>query len=296
MAVGSDVLHAHMPDPMSALAVWVTRPSARLVLHWHSDVIRQRRAMKLYRPLQTWLLRRSDAIIATSRAYLEASEPLQPWKHKVRVIPIGIADRESCADREKVDAIRQRFAGKHIVFALGRMTYYKGFEQLVDAAALLPPEAAVLIGGTGNRLCHLAEQVAQRGLGDRVHLLGDISDLELPSYFAACDVFCLPSTGRAEAFGIAMIEAMMMGKPVVAADIPGSGVPWINVDGVTGLNVPVRQPAALAGALALLMSNDELRQRMGHAARRRYLDEFTAERMTQRTIDLYRQSMKGPLG
>jgi rhamnosyl/mannosyltransferase len=73
-------------------------------------------------------------------------------------------------------------------------------------------------------------------------------------------------------------------------------VPWINVDGVTGLNVPVRQPAALAGALALLMSNDELRQRMGHAARRRYLDEFTAERMTQRTIDLYRQSMRGPLG
>jgi len=296
MAPGSDVLHAHMPDPMSALALWITRPNARIVLHWHSDVIRQRHAMRLYRPLQTWLLRRADAIIATSQAYLEASEPLRPWKHKVRIIPIGVADRHAGTDNATIATIRQRFAGKRIVFALGRMAHYKGFDLLVDAASLLPPDITVLIGGTGDLQGHLAEKVAQLGLEGKVQLLGNIADPELPSYFAACDVFCLPSTGRAEAFGIAMVEAMMMGKPVVAADIPGSGVPWINVDGVTGLNVPVRQPPALAGALLLLLSNPALLQRMGLAARQRYLDEFTAERMTQRTIDLYRQSLQGPLG
>ena len=296
MAPGSDVLHAHMPDPMSALALWITRPNARIVLHWHSDVIRQRHAMKLYRPLQTWLLRRSDAIIATSQAYLEASEPLQPWKHKVRIIPIGVADRHGSTEGATIAAIRQRFVGRRIVFALGRMAHYKGFDLLVDAASLLPPDITVLIGGTGDLQGHLAEKVAQLGLEGKVQLLGNIADPELPSYYAACDVFCLPSTGRAEAFGIAMVEAMMMGKPVVAADIPGSGVPWINVDGVTGLTVPVRQPPALAGALLLLLSNPALLQRMGLAARQRYLDEFTAERMTQRTIDLYRQSLQGPLG
>lgn len=87
-----------------------------------------------------------------------------------------------------------------------------------------------------------------------------------------------------------MVEAMMMGKPVVAADIAGSGVPWINVPGATGFNVPMGQPGTLAEAVSLFLGDPDLRHRMGTAARRRYLDEFTADLMTQRAIALYRQS------
>lgn len=282
-----DVLHLHMPDPMAALALYLVRPRCRVVVHWHSDVIRQRKALKLYGPLQTWLLARADAIVATSQAYVDASAPLQPWRSKVQVIPIGISDSHFRADHVRAAEIRRQYRGRKLVFSLGRMTYYKGFDVLIEAAAALPDDTAVLIGGTGELIDRFRADVARRGLAGKVHLLGEIPEADLPSHFEACDVFCLPSKSRSEAYGIAMVEAMMMGKPIVAADIAGSGVPWVNEPGVTGLNVPVGQPAALAHALAQLLADAPLRQRFGGAARRRYLDEFTAERMTARTIELY---------
>jgi len=131
--------------------------------------------------------------------------------------------------------------------------------------------------------------VARRGLAGKVHLPGHIADDDLPSHFEACDVFCMPSTVRAEAYGVAMLEAMVMGKPVVACDIDGSGVPWVNVHGETGFNVPVSQPKALADALRRVLEDEPLRKRLGAAARQRYLDDFGAALMAQRTVDLYRR-------
>jgi len=282
-----DVVHVHMPDPMAALAVWAARPAARVVVHWHSDVIRQRLALKLYEPLQHWLLGRADAIVATSEAYAQSSTLLQAWRGKVNVIPIGISDNRSLACSEKAAAIRQRFRRRKIVFSLGRMTYYKGFDVLIEAAAALPDDSVVVIGGDGELLDHYRTMVARRGLAGKVHLLGHINDDDLPSHFEACDVFCMPSTVRAEAYGVAMVEAMVMGKPIVATDIGGSGVPWVNVDGLTGFNVPVGQVEPLANALVRLLDDKPLRTRLGEAARRRYLQEFNAELMTRKTIDLY---------
>lgn len=293
MARAADVVHLHMPDPMAAAAFWTARPRSALVVHWHSDVIRQRLALRVYEPLQRWLLDRADAIIATSPPYAEASAALAPFLHKVQVIPIGISDNRPEACSVKAQALRRRFGGRRIVFALGRMTYYKGFDVLIDAAALLPDDCAVLIGGDGELLETYRAQVVARGLSDRVHLLGHVNDADLASHFEACDVFCMPSTVRAEAYGVAMVEAMVMSKPIVATDIAGSGVPWVNRHGCTGLNVPVRQPAALADALHELLADAALARRLGAAARRRYEEEFHAGLMTQRTLDLYRR-LAGP--
>ena len=289
MARRADLLHVHMPDPMAAAALWLSRPTLPLVVHWHSDVVRQRIALKAYEPLQSWLLRRAQAIVATSEAYAEASYVLQAWRGKVAVIPIGISDNRGHGCSNKAVAIRQRFRRRKLVFSLGRMTYYKGFEVLIDAAASLPDDCAVLIGGDGELLDHYRTMVTRRGLAGKVHLPGHIADADLPSHFEACDVFCMPSTVRAEAYGVAMLEAMVMGKPVVACDIDGSGVPWVNVHGETGFNVPVSQPKALADALRRVLEDEPLRKRLGAAARQRYLDDFGAALMAQRTVDLYRR-------
>lgn len=289
MSAGADVVHLHMPDPMAAAAFWAVRPRAKLVVHWHSDVVRQRRALRLYEPLQNWLLRRADAIIATSRPYAEASAALAPWRAKVEVIPIGISDHRPRVSAARVEALRTRYGGRRIVFALGRMTYYKGFDVLIDAARRLVDDCVVLIGGEGDLLAGCRERVAALGLEGKVHLLGHVSPGELPTHLAACDVFCMPSTVRAEAYGVAMVEAMAMGRPIVATDIAGSGVPWVNVHGRTGLNVPVRDPAALTDALHALLADEALRRRMGEAARRRYENEFSAELMTRRVLQLYRR-------
>lgn len=289
MARGAQIVHVHMPDPMAAAAVWAARPRARLVLHWHSDVIRQRRALKAYEPLQNWLLARADAIIATSPPYAESSAPLRAWRDKVTVVPIGISDNHSTACSIKAAAIRQRYHGRRIVFALGRMTYYKGFDVLIDAAAALSDDCAVLVGGDGELLEHYRSKVARRGLAGKVHFLGHINDDDLASHFEACDIFCMSSTLRAEAYGVAMVEAMVMGKPIVATDIEGSGVPWVNQHGRTGLNVPAGNPEALTAALHELLADDTRREALGAAARARYESEFGAQRMTERTLDLYRR-------
>ncbi|HMO45601.1 MAG TPA: glycosyltransferase [Rubrivivax sp.] len=293
MARAADVIHLHMPDPMAAAAFWVARPRARLVVHWHSDVIRQRMALRAYEPLQQWLLGRADAIVATSRPYAEASAPLRQWRHKVQVVPIGISDDRPAACSLKAAALRRHYGGRRIVFSLGRMTYYKGFDVLIDAAAALPDDCVVLIGGDGELLADYRARIAARGLSAKVHLLGHVKDAELASHFEACDVFCMPSTVRAEAYGVAMLEAMLMAKPIVAANIPGSGVPWVNVHGQTGLNVAVRDTAALAAALQALVSDETLRHRFGAAARRRYEEEFRAEMMVQRMLVLYRGLLGG---
>jgi rhamnosyl/mannosyltransferase len=289
MAGQADIVHVHMPDPMAAAAVWAAGLRSALVVHWHSDVIRQRLALRAYEPLQNWLLRRANAIVATSPTYADSSQALAPWRDKVHVIPIGITDNRPAACSVKADTLRQRYGRRRIVFSLGRMTYYKGFDVLIDAASRLPDDCVVLIGGEGELLPDYQKLIAARGLGDKVHLLGHVRGADLPSHVEACDVFCMPSTVRAEAYGVAMVEAMVMGKPIVATDIAGSGVPWVNVHGLTGLNVPVREPAALAGALHELLADGDLRQRMGSAARQRYEAEFRAELMTQRMLELYRR-------
>jgi rhamnosyl/mannosyltransferase len=176
------------------------------------------------------------------------------------------------------------------------MTYYKGFDVLIDAAAALPDDSVVVIGGDGPLRDGYRSAVARRGLAGKVIFPGHIKDDDLPSYFEACDVFCMPSTVRAEAYGVAMVEAMVMGKPIVASDIEGSGVPWVNVNGQTGFNVPVGQSAPLADALRRLLNDAGLRQRLGSASRQRYVSDFNAELMTKRTMGLYDQLVESRVG
>lgn len=296
-----EVLHLHMPDPMAALALRASQREAehcRVVLHWHSDVVRQRWALKVYEPLQEWLLARADAIVATSQPYADASLPLRRWRAKVSVVPIGISDNPRLPD-DGASAARmaELRAGRRIVLAVGRCTYYKGFDVLIDAARHLPGDAVVLIAGSGGDAAlqrALREQVRGAGLEERVHLVGQLDDQQLADHLAACEVFCLPSTHRSEAFGVAQLEAMRAGRPVVSSDIPGSGVGWVNRDGVTGLTVPPGDAAALGAALNRVLADDTLRGRMGRAARQRYEDEFTADQMTERTLRLYRRLGSGP--
>lgn len=289
-----DLLHVHMPDPLAALAVWLVRPRARIVLHWHSDVVRQRLSRRLYEPLQQWLLERADAVIATTPIYADSSAVLQRHASKVHVIPIGISDPLPAVHAERVAALRASYPGRRIVLGLGRMTYYKGFDVLIRAAHLLPEDVQVLIGGTGALFNPCRAQIDALGLQDKVQLLGPLSEADLLDHYAAADVFCLPSTARSEAFGVAMLEAMAMSKPIVSTDIEGSGVPWINQSGVTGLTVPVGQPGPLAHALKRLLDDRELARSYGAAARQRYEQGFHVDEMARNVVALYRRVLQSP--
>lgn len=288
---GQDVIHVHLPNPMANLALLMTRPTCRVVVHWHSDIVKQRHLLKLYAPLQEWLLRRADAIVATTEAYAQSSPWLRPYAAKTCFVPSCIRDPRSTVDMaeasRRADAIRAEHRHKRIVFALGRMIYYKGFDVLVRAARQLGDDTVVLLGGTGELQASWMNLARELGVADRVKFLGRVSDEELPAYYMAADVFCLPSLMRSEAFGLVMVEAMSFGKPVVATRIPGSGVTWVNVHGETGLNAEPEDADDLARCLLDVLGDPQKARLMGEAGRRRFEGHLTLDHMIEATLGAY---------
>lgn len=167
------------------------------------------------------------------------------------------------------------------------MIYYKGFENLIDAATNLPDDSCVVIGGTGELFESLQQRIIQKGLKDKVYLVGRISEQEMSAYYKAADLFCLPSILRSEAFGVVLLEAMAYSLPIVTTNILGSGVPWVNQHNKTGINVEPNNTEELAEAINYLLNNKEVAKSMGYAAKKRFESEFKASDMVNRVIDLY---------
>lgn len=290
LAPRCDVLHVHLPNPLAALAVFLARPRARVVLHWHSDVIGKGALAAVTRPLESWLCRRADLVIGPSPVHLAASNQAGRFAGKGAVVPFCVDATMAGPDKADpagVAAIRAGCGNRPLVFALGRLVPYKGFDLLIDAAAMLPPETIVVIGGDGPQRDALRRRIDAAGLADRVRLAGRIPDADLADWLAACDIFCLPSVTRAEMFGIVQLEAMAFGKPVVSTDIPGSGVPWVNRHEETGLVVPPGDAPALARALTGLLADAAWRDRLGRGGREAVAGRFSPAAATRALAAAY---------
>jgi rhamnosyl/mannosyltransferase len=285
-----DIVHLQFPaDPMAHLASELLPRSVKRVIGWHSDIVRQQGLLKLYRPFLNRTLRRADAIIAATPAHISSSGQLAPVRDtgKFHVVPYGF-DLSRFRERPSLaDELHRRYAGRFLLFALGRHVYYKGFEFLIRALASVP-QATLALGGQGPLTAELQRIAADAGVADRVEFIGRIPDKDLPAWYHACDVFCLPSVAPAEAFGIVQVEAMACGRPVLCCEL-GNGVNWVNRDGETGLAVPPADPAALAGALERLRGDDALRARLSEEGRRRAFSVFSAEAMARGTLAVYRE-------
>lgn len=280
-----DIIHIHHPDPMACLALFLSGYKGPVIVHWHSDILKQKHLLKLYHPLQTWLLRRAEVIIGTTPTYVKESPFLQDVQGKTVVVPIGVDELKPV--EEKVLRIKEKYAGKKIIFALGRLVAYKGFEYLIKASRLLGDDCVVLIGGKGILQKSLQVLIDEEGVADRVQLIGFVGDEELPAYFGACDLFCLSSIWKTEAFAIVQVEAMSCGKPVVATKIPGSGVSWVNSEGVSGVNVEPENAEALADAIRTVLCDASCYAKLAAGARLHYETMFTKELMVERCMKLY---------
>ena len=282
-----DIVHVHHPDPMACLALWLSGYKGKVVLHWHSDIIKQKTLLKLYRPLQSWLINRSDVIIGTTPVYLKASPWLKEVQDKTECLPIGVHPLE--VNEEGAATVRKKYVGKKIIFSLGRLVPYKGYKYLVDSARYLDDDYVVIIGGGGPLKASLKEQIKESGLEGKVEVLGFLSEDEVAAYFGACDLFCMSSVYATEAFGIVQIEAMSAGKPVVATKIPGSGVSWVNAHKESGINVEPKDSEALATAFKKILKSEEVYKDYSVRATRRYWDMFTKSKMIDKCIDIYKQ-------
>lgn len=281
-----DIIHIHHPDPMAAFALVMSGYKGKVVLHWHSDILRQNLLLQFYEPLQRWLLRRADRVICTSPNYAKGSKALTEVANKLSCIPIGCAP--VIPDDVGVASLRKKMEGRRVIFSLGRLVPYKGFDNLILAAKYLPDDYMVVIAGSGPCKEKLCKLIAVNNLGQKVRMLGRISDYERNAWMGAASLFCLPSVEKTEAYGIVLIEAMSTGLPVVATNIPGSGTSWVNAHGISGLNVSCGAPKDLADAIIRIIDNKNIAEEYGINARHRWENLFTIERFIDNVADIYR--------
>jgi glycosyltransferase involved in cell wall biosynthesis len=287
-----DLVHLHMPDPMSHLASWAVPAHVPRVMTWHADIIRQKALLLAYRPFQSAALRNARAIIAATPAHIKSSSELTAphLKDKLHVVPFGFDLAHYAQPQANTATLRSQYPGK-IIFALGRHVHYKGFDVLIQAMAQLPADTQLVIGGEGPLSNEWKASAARSSAAERIHFTGMISEADLPSYFQACDVFCLPAVNQAEAFGIVQVEAMACGKPVVSTKL-NNGVDFVNQDGISGYTVTPSDVAALAQALNKLLLDDALRARLGQQALQRAVQEFSLASLREKTLKVYQQAVQ----
>ena len=253
---------------------------------YHSDIVRQKFLLQLYRPLMHRFLGSVDRIVASSPNYLASSSTLTRYRDKVSVIPYGLDSHGPAyplPEAARLDAGRARVGTKFFLF-VGVLRYYKGLHILLDAAQ--GRDYPVVIVGAGPVEAELRAHAARLGLRN-VIFLGALPDEDKVSLLSLCHALVFPSHLRSEAFGISLLEGAMYGKPMISSEI-GTGTSFINIDNETGCVVPPGDPAAFRQAMDFLWSHPAEAAAMGQQAARRYEALFTARKMSESYAQLYK--------
>lgn len=283
LAKNADVIHYHFPWPFMDMVHFATMLKKPTVVTYHSDIIRQKHLLKVYRPLMWKFLGAMTRIVATSPNYLETSNILSKYKNKVSVIPIGL-DKLTypVPSSEKLVHWRAQLGPKFFLF-VGVIRYYKGLHVLMEAAQ--GTDYPIVIVGTGPIEEELKQQAALLGLRN-IHFLGHLPDEDKVALMKLCYGVLLPSHLRSEAFGVSLLEGAMYGKPMISCEI-GTGTTFINIANETGVVVPPSDPTALRQAMQYLWVHPEQATEMGQRAEERYWQRFTADQMVRSYVDLY---------
>lgn len=284
-AAWADVLHYHFPWPFGDF-LHLSQPGVTTkptVISYHSDVVRQKTLYFFYKPLMRQFLKRVDRIVATSPNYVASSPLLQAYKGKVTVIPIGLNEGNyPPPPQDQIEGYRRTY-GDDFLFFVGVFRYYKGLQFLLQAAR--QTRANIVIAGAGPEEQALKAYAREHKL-ENVHFVGRVSDGEKNALLAACRAMVFPSHLPSESFGISLLEAAIMAKPMISCEI-GTGTTYVNIHRHTGLVVKPADPAELAAAMNTLAGDTELALALGLNARRRYEELFTGEAMGRHYAGLY---------
>ena len=282
-------VHVHCPNPyVYPLVLKVIHPETKLILHWHSDILAKGIVYKLIKPFEKAILKRADLIVATSPNYIHPSSPIYPFKEKTDVVQNGMitADFDKReGDDEKIAAIKAKYGNKKLLLFIGRHIPYKGIDWLIDIEKMVKSDCQFIIAGQGP----MTKRLKARATSPRITFTGRLSTDELRCYTHAADIFTFTSNTKAEAFGIALAEAMYCRCVPVVFHLEGSGVNWVSQKGVTGEEVPLGDLQAYANAIDSLLSNPDKMQQYAEASHQRILDMFTDEKAVCQMKKIYHQ-------
>ena len=278
-----DISHIHSPYPLGEVSQWLLRRKRPYIIAYHSDVVKQQRILRFYNPLLRRALAGAAGIIVGSENYVQSSPYLRPLVHKCSIVPYAVdfnrfASAEPLFDRD----------GRFTILFMGRHRYYKGGDDLISAVAQLPAELPVrlLMGGDGPLRGEWEQLSHSLNLKDKIEFVGDLSEPDLPRFYASGDLFVLPANSRAEAFGKVLQEAMAAGLPCITTEL-GTGTSFVVQDGLTGLIVPPQQPEALTAAIQQLVTQPALCRKMGEAGQVRAGQKFSLAQMVTKVQGVY---------
>lgn len=283
-----DVVALHLPFPLNDIGVIRIPDQVGMVVHWHSEVHGRQLLVRALQPFVRRTLARADRIIVSNEAIVENSALLRHHRAKCVIVPFGVDPNKwnltDDVQRARADDLRQRYP--RLIAALGRLVPYKGFDVLLWA--LKHVDAHLIIIGTGAERKSLEKLAIELGVSDRVTFAGYLSNNDVKAHLCAARVFAFSSTTDAETFGIAQLEAMAAGLPIVNTRL-NTAVPWVARDGIEALTVPPRDPQALAAALTRFLDDEEMAKKFGAAGQARAREEFDDTRFVDRVHAIYRE-------
>ena len=269
-----DIIHFHWANPYPAFVLLTMIPKkVKLVIHWHMDIIKQKKIYRLIKPIETALLKRADRILVTSPVYGDCSLPLQPFKNKLDVVQSAIDERlfiKQNGDDNRIAEIKKQYNNKPIVFFVGRHIQYKGLPYLLDAEKNVKCDCVFVIAGKGP----LTEELEASCHSSRVHFIGKVSDDDLRCYLYTSTVLAFPSITKNEAFGLSLAQGMYCKLPAVTFTIEGSGVNWVSLNDKTCLEVPNKNTKAYAEAIDKLVNDKKLHDKLAEAGYERVKNLF----------------------
>lgn len=282
-------VHVHCPNPyVYPLVLKAIHLKTKLILHWHSDILSKGIVYRLIKPFETAILKRANLIVATSPNYIHPSSPIYKYKEKTDIVQSGIitSDFELCnGDEKHIVEIREQYGNKPLILFIGRHIPYKGIDWLIEIERMVKSDCQFIIAGSGP----LTERLKQRSISHRITFTGRLSSDDLRCYTHAADIFAFTSNTKAEAFGLALAEAMYCRCVPVVFHLEGSGVNWVSLKGQTGEEVPLGDLQAYANAIDTLLSHPEKMKQYAEASHQRVLDMFTDEKAVIKMEGVYQR-------
>jgi rhamnosyl/mannosyltransferase len=282
----NDILHFHLPNPTAVMGYLMSGLNKPVVVTYHSDIVRQRRGSKIFKPfLKRFLKHDVKKIIATSSSIKNSSQILKQYANKTEVIPLGIDIDKFIYTHNQADiqGLKNKY-GERLLLFVGKFRYYKGLNLLIEAMRSI--DATLMIVGKGPIENEIREKVRSYGIQNKIIFMSEVSDSFLIACIYASQMLILPSIYKSEAFGLVLLEAMICGKPVISTEL-GTGTSFVNIHNQTGLVIPPNSVSELVKAVNQLLNNPEEMIIFGKNARNRVVEHFNADLMAGRTVELY---------
>ena len=278
-----DVMHYHFPYPYADLLQIIYRSNKPYIVTYHSDIIKQKKLMMLYKPLMKKFLNGAEVILPTSPNYLRTSEILKKTQASKKVIPMSLNCDDYKIDEKNYQHWKKTIGFEKFFIYIGGLRYYKGLDVLIDA--MKEQGYPFVIVGDGDQRELLEQKVKQNNL-QNIKFVGAVDDKDKLSLLKLSYALALPSNVRTEAFGLVLLEASMFAKPMITCEI-GTGTTFVNIDKQTGLVAKRNGSQNLAKKLKELWQDEQKAQEYGKNARARFDDIFDLNKMVESYKSVY---------